>query len=151
MAEIKIMHRNETSYSVSRRVTPTRFQLQSLSLLHMKNDYKRAFFSTILIDRNDLKWPLTPYLKENFPTASSSDPCQSDLDCRWGSKSLLILLTSTGQLPMQYTPLFFGKKGQHLISMSVPSCHHQQLDLFDCKPSLHVLIVNNFSRRESCM
>ena len=39
---------------------------------------------------NDLKWPLAPYLKENFPTTSSSDPRQKDLDRRWGSKHLLI-------------------------------------------------------------
>ena len=45
-------------------------------------------------------------------------------------------------------PVFLDRKKQHLISMSVPSCHHQQLDLFDCKPSLHVLTVNNLSRHE---
>jgi len=36
MAEIKIMHRNETSYNNSKRITPARCQPQSLSLLHKK-------------------------------------------------------------------------------------------------------------------
>ena len=40
--------------------------------------------------KSDLKWPLAPYLKEKSPIASSSDPCQTYLDCRWGSRYLLI-------------------------------------------------------------
>ena len=91
IAKNKIMQKNKTSYSISRRVTPARFQPQSLSLLHRKKMTTREL--SLASDspiKSDLKWPLAPYLKEKFPTASSSDPCQNDLDCWWGSRYLLI-------------------------------------------------------------
>ena len=37
-----------------------------------------------------IDWQMTSYLKINPPTASSSDPCQSDLDHWWELKFLLI-------------------------------------------------------------
>ena len=89
MAENKIMQKNKTSYNISRRVTPARFSTPKSFFIAQKMTTRELS----LAPDSQIKWSqMTPdtYLKKKFPTASSSDPCQNDLDRQWGSKSLLI-------------------------------------------------------------
>ena len=87
--KIKLCRKIKDLTAVPEELHQEDFQPQSLSLLHKmtRRELSLALDSQI---QSDLKWPLTPYLKKNFPTASSSDPCLSGLDRWWGSKFLLI-------------------------------------------------------------
>ena len=92
MAENKIVEKNKTilqrfqKSNTSKIFNPKVFlyctkKMTTRELSLTPNSQIQSFFS---------KWPLAPYLKENFPTASSSDPCQNNLNRRWGSRDLLI-------------------------------------------------------------
>ena len=88
--KIKLCRKNKRSYNISRRVTPARFSTPKSFFIAQKMTTRELSLAPDSQIQSDLKWPLAPYLKEKFPTASSSDPCQNDLDRRWRSRFLLI-------------------------------------------------------------
>ena len=90
MAENKILQKNKSSYSTFRRVIPGRFLTPKSFFIAQKMTTRELSLAPDSQIKSDLKWPLAPYLKEKFPTASSSDPRQNDLDRRWGSRDVLI-------------------------------------------------------------
>ena len=91
IAENKIMQKNKSSYNIFRRVTPARFLTpKSFFIAQKKMTTRELSLAPDSQISTYLKWPLAPYLKENFPTASSSDPCGNDLDRWWRSRHLLI-------------------------------------------------------------
>ena len=90
MIENKIMQKNKTILQCFQKSNTGKIFNPKVFLYRTKNDYKRASLAPDSWIKSDLKWPLASYLKEKFPTASSSDPYQNDLDRRWGSRYLLI-------------------------------------------------------------
>ena len=75
MAENKIMQKIKQLTALQESNTSKISTPKSFFICSRKN-LQESFLQHKTHRSNDLKWPLTPYLKENFPTASSSDPCQ---------------------------------------------------------------------------
>ena len=89
MAENKIMQKIKQLTTLKESNTSKISTPKSLFICTRKS-LQESFLQRKTHRSNDLKWPLAPYLKEKFPTASSSDPCQNDLDRQRGSRYLLI-------------------------------------------------------------